>query len=119
MEPTVRDFHTDGPWIRVDIANGRLSILCGEDGETGPWDVEYESETGERYLASIATIDDIVRLMKDWKSTGECLGGRYFWMSDLIIVDELNAVTIADVVEDLVKTREIKGAMTRAEDDET
>lgn len=69
-------------------------------------------------MASMATIEDIVRLMDVWKSTGECLRGRYFWTSDLIIIDQLNAVAIADVVEDLVKTGEIRGAMTRAEDDE-
>jgi hypothetical protein len=57
--------------------------------------------------------------MDVWKSTGECLNGRYFWISDLIIIDQLNAVAIADVVEDLVRTSEIRGAMTRVDEDES
>jgi hypothetical protein len=56
MESSARDFHTDGPWIHVDLGGGRLSILYGDDGQPGPWDIEYQTESGDRYLASMATI---------------------------------------------------------------
>lgn len=111
---TVRDFGTEGPWIQVEIGEARLSILIGDTGQIGPWDIEYETSEGERYFATVATIHDIQRIMEVWKSTGECLSGRYFWLADLIIVAELNVVAVTDVVEDLVLTGELESAMSRA-----
>lgn len=66
----------------------------------------------EHLVLRLPTDDDLLALI-------DLARGGIHPLDDLIIIDQLNAVAIADVVEDLVKTGEIRGAMTRAEDDES
>jgi hypothetical protein len=106
-----REFSIDGSWLRGALPSGTLSILHAAGGQAGPLDIEYESSSGERYLATVATLADLRRLMETWRETGESLGGRYLWISDLIVVDELSADVIAEVVEDLVTNEEVGSAM--------
>jgi hypothetical protein len=117
MNSTVRDFYRDGSWLRVELAAGRLSILFGEDGQPGPWDIEYRTATSERYVGTVATLADLASLMAGWKRTGECLHGRYLWIADLIVVEQLNASAIADLIEDLTEQNELRNALSLVDDD--
>ncbi len=64
-------------------------------------------DDGRRYSATFATISNIQSIMNKYKSTGECLSGRYFWCVNLIVVNNLDPLTIGAVVEDLIKNNEL------------
>ncbi len=46
-------------------------------------------------------------MMEKYRESGECLAGKYFWASELIVVDELKVDLIRDVVSDLLKSGEL------------
>jgi hypothetical protein len=56
--------------------------------------------------------------MDDSRLSGECLGGEYLWMSDLIVVRSLEPARVATIVEALMQSDELKGAMTLVDHDE-
>ncbi|WP_066934021.1 hypothetical protein [Microtetraspora fusca] len=62
---------------------------------------------GSRRYATFMTLDVIQKLMDKDARTGESLGGRYFWCSDLIIIREAGFVGMAAAVRDLVESGEI------------
>src|SRR4051812_13424449 len=109
-----RTFEMDPPFARTELSMGVLTIIGAHDPTTAPWDIQLDT-SDRRYVGTVATIDDIQRVMALWATTGECLGGRYFWWSDLIIVESLDRELIADLVEDLVQTKELPSAMTEHE----
>ncbi|GGO00181.1 hypothetical protein GCM10011574_06590 [Microbispora bryophytorum] len=43
---------------------------------------------GTRRFATFMTLGVVSRVMERWQDTGECLNGRYFWTSDLVISRE-------------------------------
>jgi len=53
--------------------------------------------------------------MTSYESTGECLSGRYFWASDMVVVRKLARKAICEVVDDLLSSGEIEGAGTLLE----
>lgn len=109
----------NGPWLEAGIDAGHLKILEGTPGSVGPWDIELLTNDGRRFVATVATVTDVERLMFDWRTTGECLAGRYLWIADLIIVAELSADLISQVVSDLVTSGELGSAMDEVEGEPT
>lgn len=52
------------------------------------------------------------------RSSGEALGGRYFWVKDLVIVETANIATIVATVENLAAAGELHAMERVAADDE-
>lgn len=69
-------------------------------------DVFIELEDGSRYTATLFTIENLKTLMDNYKSSGECLHGSFFWASNMLIVDNLSIHTINSVINELLKTSE-------------
>jgi len=69
-------------------------------------DVIVKFEDGTRFWATFFTYDNINWLREKNIKSGECLSGRYFWSSDLILVDEVTRVRIKEVIDHLIKTGE-------------
>jgi hypothetical protein len=59
---------------------------------------------GIRLPVTFFTIKNILKIMSDYETTGECLSGKYFWSKDMIIVNDLSKDNIARVVDDLVRS---------------
>lgn len=76
------------------------------DISQGNTDVMVKFEDGTRFWATFFTYDNINCLRQKNIKSGECLGGKYFWSSDLILVDEINRARIEEVIEHLIRTRE-------------
>lgn len=72
-------------------------------------DVQVEIN-GKMYVATFFTISNIRQIMSTYKSSGECLNGKYFWASDMIIVDNLEENEIRKVITHLVDNGEISSA---------
>jgi hypothetical protein len=73
-------------------------------------DIEVTLAGGERFTATFTTLKNIATIMERYRQSGECLAGKYFWASELIVVDELNVALIRKVVSDPLKSGELSRA---------
>jgi len=71
-------------------------------------DVVVTFKDGSRWAASFFTYDNIEKLRQKNKETGECLKGKYFWSSNMILVDEVSRTRIEEVVGHLIKEYEFE-----------
>ena len=67
-------------------------------------DVIVTMENGETFIATFFTYKNIESLRKKNNNTGECLNGKYFWASDLILIDILKRSEIEKVIFHLIET---------------
>ena len=79
-------------------------------------DVFVRLSDGKNYVATFFTIDNIRSLMERYSKTGECLEGHYFWASDMIIVSDLTQNSIAETIEDLLRTDRFHKAFCLVQD---
>lgn len=56
-----------------------------------------------KYAATFFTYDNVQTLRTKNKTTGECLNGKYFWASDMIIVEKINRNEIAQIIDNLLE----------------
>jgi len=75
-------------------------------------DVEVTFETGARYVATFFTLENVRSLIEKNRRTGECLGGLYFWASDMIIVERLTFEIVSRTVSDLIDSGEFESAFS-------
>lgn len=76
-------------------------------------DVIVTFENGEKYIATFFTYKNIEWLKKKNKKTGECLNGKYFFATDLILIDRLNREEILKVINDLINQEEFTAAFEK------
>lgn len=76
------------------------------EGEWNKYDDNTDAlvtfEDGSKWLASFFTYKNIQSLTEKNQQTGECLQGKYFWGSDMILVDECSRKRIEEVVKQLI-----------------
>lgn len=65
-------------------------------------DVIVEFDIGDRWRASFFTYSNINKLIENNKNTGECLYGKYFWASNMLLVDEVSRKRIQEVIDHLL-----------------
>ena len=73
-------------------------------------DVRVTFPDGRIYTATFFTLSNVDALRARHRETGECLGGRYFWSTNMILVDEVSRTRIEQVVTDLMASREFESA---------
>lgn len=84
-------------WIEAEHwSQGEWNIY---DGNT---DAIVTFEDGSRWVASFFTYKNIQTLAEKNQQTGECLQGKYFWGSDMVLVDECSRNRIEEVIEHLI-----------------
>ncbi|MGN6713199.1 hypothetical protein [Anaerocolumna jejuensis] len=84
-------------WIEAEQwANGEWNIWNDNT------DVIVEFDNKKRWVASFFTYSNISELVEKNKITGECLNGKYFWASDMILVDEVSRERIQEVIESFI-----------------
>lgn len=91
----------------LEAENYSIIILHGIQGmnpDNDNVDVDLVFDSGERYTATFFTLQNIQSLLDNYKITGECNSGQYFWASDMIIVEKLTPETIRQTVQDLLST---------------
>ena len=90
----------------VEVGDGARLVVRGleDDGGVVSVDVELIEESGARWAATVLTLAEIGRLMRSYRDTGECLFGRYFRIRDLLILGTPTFESLAEVVEDLLRT---------------
>ncbi|MFE5243888.1 MULTISPECIES: hypothetical protein [unclassified Streptomyces] len=116
-EPVERGW--DEPWYRVRTGGFQASFLPseGEDlAEICNVDVFVTLEDGSRWTATVFTVAEVERLMKLWEETDEALGGRYFWVSDGLIVRDPGIGNMTDVIAGLIENGEFSEIFERVID---
>jgi len=66
--------------------------------------VKLEDET--KWVASFFTYKNILSLKNKNEATSECLNGKYFWASDMLLIEEISRETITKVVTQLLTNGE-------------
>lgn len=96
--------------------------LEAEQWTVGEWkldddnsDVVVTFESGEKWIASFFTYRNIQTLVEKFKTSGECLSGRYFWASNMILVDELTRSRIESTISDLIREGMFETAFDKIE----
>ena len=81
-----------------------------EDWGEGAWDPGDEASDvvvtfadGRRWVASFVAYGHVPTLVARNRESGENLGGRYLWASDLVLVDAVRRDSIEAVVADLLR----------------
>jgi hypothetical protein len=89
----------------------------------GEWNIHDDNtdaiitfEDGSRWVASFFTYKNIQTLKEKNQRTGECLQGKYFWGSDMVVVDECSRNCIEEVVEHLIKQNEFEFIFSKCDD---
>ena len=67
---------------------------------------------GSRWVGTFCAFAHVAELRANCAEHGECLGGRYLWASDLILVEDTSRATIESVIRDLAATGELPAAMS-------
>ncbi|MEU6980771.1 hypothetical protein [Streptomyces sp. NPDC046371] len=113
-EPIERGW--DEPWYRVRMENFQASFLPsdGEDlDEVCNVDVFVTLKDGSCGTATVFTVAEVERLMKLWTGTDEALGGRYFWLSDGLIVRDPGIDGMTGVIAGLIENGEFSKIFQR------
>ncbi|MFJ5725250.1 hypothetical protein [Streptomyces sp. NPDC093149] len=99
----------DGPWFRVRMEAFEASFLRSSDEELDSVcnvDVFVDLKDGSRWSATVFTVAEVERLMETWAGGDEALGGRYFWVSDGLIVRDPGIDNMTHVIAGLIETDE-------------
>ncbi|MFD8417717.1 hypothetical protein ACFV2Q_39370 [Streptomyces sp. NPDC059650] len=117
-EAVQRGWH--GPWYRVRTVAFEASFLPSPDEDLDSVcnvDVFVDLQDGSRWTATVLTVAEVERLMEVWAGSGEALGGRYFWVSDGLIVKDPGIDSMSQVIAGLIETDEFSTVFQRLEDD--
>ena len=106
----------DKPYIVIQHDDYELTIYHGIapfDSNNYNVDVEVTFPNGESYTAVFFTLQNIETLMKQYKKTGECADGLYFWASDMVIVQQISEKTICATIDKLLADNEFKSVFSK------
>lgn len=112
----------DKPYTTVQHDDYQLTIYHGIDlldPDNANVDVHVTFPNGESFSAVFFTLQNIDTLMKEYKKTGECANGLYFWASNMMIVQKLTEQTICETVENLLTEGEFASVFSKNEESTT
>ncbi|MCX5206060.1 hypothetical protein OG897_32170 [Streptomyces sp. NBC_00237] len=110
----------DGPWFRVRKDAFEASFLPGSDEELDSVcnvDAFVNLKDGSQWSATVFTVAEVGRLMEKWSGTGEALNGRYFWVSDGLIVRDPGINNMTGVIAGLIETGDFSEIFQRIDGD--
>lgn len=109
----------DKPYVVVQCKDYKLTIYNGIvplNPDNDNVDVCVTFPNGESFSAVFFTLQNIETLMKQYKKTGECAAGMYFWTSDMMIVDKLTEKTICQTIDNLLAEEDFESVFSRNEE---
>jgi hypothetical protein len=88
-----------------------IKLLQGvDDIHNDNVDAEIALSNGEVRTVTFFTLANIASILDGYRSSGECLGGKFFWAKDLVIVEDLSQETIREAVWELLRSGEYSHA---------
>ena len=76
-------------------------------------DVYVSRADGSEWFACFFTPANVSTLLAQWKKSGECAGGSYFWVPGAIIVPQLDRESIERAIDALLEAGEFERALVR------
>ncbi|MFF4629672.1 hypothetical protein [Streptomyces griseorubiginosus] len=110
----------DGPWYRVRADAFEASFLPSPDEDLDAVcnvDVFVDLDDGSRWSATVFTVTEVERLMATRAGSDEALGGRYFWVSDGLIVRDPGIDNKTHVIAGLIDNDEFSAIFQRLDGD--
>ena len=109
----------------MDSQRQKYSVwIEAEEWAPGEWtpaddnsDVIVTFDNGERWVATFFSYQNIVSLKEKNRETGECLAGKYFCATDMILADEVSRRRIEEVIAEMLDQKEFDTFFARCEDD--
>ena len=68
-----------------------------------------------RFVATFFTYQNIEQLRQKNKRTGECLNGKFFWASDMIIVEQIKREEIEQIINHLIIENQFEAIFAKIE----
>lgn len=81
-------------------------------------DAEVTLADGTRWRGTFLTLAEIDRIMKRWQVTGECDGGAYFQVSDLIVVRDPGIPAMVKALDHAIAERGAESILVPLEDED-
>lgn len=111
---------SDAEHLKGGGASPPYSIwIEAEEWGEGAWDPSDEASDvvvtfadGRRWIASFVAYGHVPTLVARNRESGDNLGGRYLWASDLVLVDAISRDSIEAVVADLLRDGGFESAFT-------
>lgn len=97
-------------WIESE---DKGAIIGGTEEVNDNSDVIVTFDDKSRYVATFFTYDNIEHLRQKNRQTGECLNGRFFWASDMIIIERINRKEIEEIIQHLIKEEEFNSVFNQ------
>lgn len=79
-------------------------------------DVIVTFDDRSRWVATFFSYANIATLVTNYRQSGEHLHGKYFWSSDMILVDEVSRTRIEEVITHWLHEGNFKRMFTRLDD---
>lgn len=99
-------------WIESEE---KVPIIGGTAETNDNSDVIVTFSDGSQHIATFFTYQNIEHLRQKNKSTGECLNGKFFWASNLIIVERIIREDIERVINHLITGNEFESIFNKFE----
>ncbi len=64
-------------------------------------DVIVVTDTGKKYAATFFTYKNIETIRRNNEKSGDYLGGKYFWVKDMVLVQSCSETEVKNIVEHL------------------
>ena len=74
-------------------------------------DVIATLSDGSRWIGTFCAFNHVSRLRDHCAASGECLGGRYLWASDLILIESTARESVEAALRDLLRAGELRSAL--------
>lgn len=78
-------------------------------------DVIVTLSDGSRWVATFFTYANIESLRQKNATTGECLGGSYWWATDMLLVHRLTRETVELIVHHLLDVGDFEAVFSQAD----
>ncbi|MFG3712418.1 hypothetical protein ACIBTZ_21010 [Micromonospora sp. NPDC049460] len=107
------------PYVTVTeptfVARFLLDLGSDTEESVANVDVFVDLPDGSSWVLTIFTVDEVRRLLEEWKKTGEAANGSYFWAVDQLIVPEPGVSAMTTAIRELVRSGEIESVGVRCE----
>jgi len=96
--------------VREDFEVEFIHTLENPDNDNEDIIISYK---GQRYSATVFTLENIKSIMERYSNSGECANGLYFYCQDMIIVKNLKRTTILEAISNIISEGEIDLALKK------
>src|SRR5690349_2772062 len=114
MDPTTRVM-IDPPFViaREPSFVARFVLAANEVESVSNVDAIVDLPDGSSWTLTIFTLDEVNRLLRTWRESGEHAHGSHFWVVDQLIVPQPGIAAMVTAIRELVRSNDITQAGAR------